>query len=210
MTEKTKCDKCYAINETPIQYIGRSVYCNKCATEYIAIGEFTDDQRKKSATSNMMVGASVLTIIAVVIIGIPILLVGGCKYLVHRSEVAEEQKELKRERLRAELEEKYPSRDSASSGSTSSGGSYSSSGSADVHGAWAYMQIAVEQRLKSPKSADFPFGGSRHVTPLGGDRYRVNSYVDATNSFGAEIRTNFTGVIKKVSGGWQVESLSLQ
>ena len=79
-----------------------------------------------------------------------------------------------------------------------------------AHGAWAYMQIFVEKRLKSPKSADFPFGGYEHVTDLGGGRYQVDSYVDAENSFGANIRTNFHGVIKSVDGGWQLESLAFR
>ncbi len=78
----------------------------------------------------------------------------------------------------------------------------------DVDGAWAYMQLFVEKRLKSPSSADFPFGGSsRHVTPLGGGRYKVDSYVDAQNSFGAQLRRHFEGVIKRVPGGWKLEYL---
>lgn len=85
-------------------------------------------------------------------------------------------------------------------------GSPSSTASGDVHGAWTYMQIYVERQLKNPKDAEFPFGGYRDVTALGGDRYRVDSYVDATNSFGATIRTHFEGVIKRIDGGWEVES----
>ena len=78
----------------------------------------------------------------------------------------------------------------------------------DVHGAWAYMQLFVEKRLKSPKSADFPFGGYRHVTSLGGGRYKVQSYVDAKNAFGVEIRTNFEGVMRRIDGGWELEYLN--
>jgi len=80
----------------------------------------------------------------------------------------------------------------------------------DVHGAWAYMQLFVEKKLKSPKSADFPFGGYRHVTELGDKRYKVDSYVDATNSFGAVIRTQFEGIIKEVEGGWELEYLEFK
>ena len=81
----------------------------------------------------------------------------------------------------------------------------------DVHGAWAYMQIFVEKRLKSPKSADFPFGGgSYHTTDLGGGRYKVNSYVDSQNAFGANIRTHFDGVIKRKDGGWILEYLNFR
>ena len=77
----------------------------------------------------------------------------------------------------------------------------------DIHGAWAYTQLFVEKRLKSPKSADFPFGGYRHVTSLGGGRYKVQSYVDAKNAFGVEIRTDFEGIIKRIDGGWELEYL---
>lgn len=98
-----------------------------------------------------------------------------------------------------------PSEDRRPGGSGGQGGSRG-----DVHGAWAYMQLFVEKELKSPKSADFPFGGFRHVTYLGNDRYEVDSYVDAENSFGASIRTRFKGVIKKVANGWELESLSFK
>ena len=70
------------------------------------------------------------------------------------------------------------------------------------------MQLFVEKQLKSPSTADFPFGGHRHVTKLGGNRYRVDSYVDSQNSFGAQIRTEFEGVIKSVDGGWELEYLA--
>ena len=80
----------------------------------------------------------------------------------------------------------------------------------DVHGAWAYMQSFVEKRLKSPQSADFPFGGYRHVTELGAGRYKVDSYVDSQNSFGANIRTHFEGVIKRIDGGWELEYLNFK
>lgn len=84
----------------------------------------------------------------------------------------------------------------------------SSQSSGDVHGAWVYMQFFVEKRLKSPKSADFPFDGYRNVSELGRGRYRVNSYVDAQNSFGANIRTHFEGVIRKENDEWHLESLN--
>ncbi len=81
----------------------------------------------------------------------------------------------------------------------------------NVDGAWVYMKMFVEQRLKSPKSADFPFGGATYyTTDLGGGRYRVNSYVDAENAFGANIRTRFNGVIKRKDGGWVLESLNFE
>ena len=81
----------------------------------------------------------------------------------------------------------------------------------NVHGAWAYMQIFVEKRLKSPKSADFPFGGGTyHTKDLGNGRYEVNSYVDSQNAFGANIRTHFDGTIKRKDGGWILEYLNFR
>lgn len=74
--------------------------------------------------------------------------------------------------------------------------------------AWAYIQLFVEQRLKSPGNAKFPFGGHRSVQSLGGGRYKVRSYVDSTNSFGAKVRTHFECVVKRRSGGWDLESLN--
>lgn len=76
-------------------------------------------------------------------------------------------------------------------------------------GAWAYMQLFVEKSLKNPDSADFPFDGISNVTNLGNGEYRVRSYVDATNSYGATIRTHFTGKIKRVEEGWRLISLDM-
>lgn len=51
-------------------------------------------------------------------------------------------------------------------------------------------QLAVEEQLRSPTSARFEPGAmGRH---LGDSRYLVESYVDAQNSFGAQIRSRFT------------------
>ena len=79
--------------------------------------------------------------------------------------------------------------------------------SGNVHGAWAYTQLFVEKRLKSPSTAKFRFGGSRDVTDLGGGLYSVDSYVDSQNSFGATIRTHFSGKIRESGSTWIMESL---
>lgn len=84
------------------------------------------------------------------------------------------------------------------------------SGTTNTHGAWAYMQQFVLKRLKSPASAEFPFGGARDVQPLGDNRYAVKSYVDSQNAFGATVRTHFYGVIKQTSAGWELESLIVE
>jgi len=79
-----------------------------------------------------------------------------------------------------------------------------------THDAWAYMQLFVKERLKSPTSADFPFGGHREVKPLGGGRYSVTSYVDAENALGVDMRQHFTCTVRRGDGQWILESLEFQ
>ena len=187
--KNTVCPNCSSCNKVSEYHVQQVVSCPQCNSPYMVTKDttraMTELEKKRFARAGAEVKVIACVIGGLIFIGIPTLLIGGYKYLDHHySEVAKEKEE--------------------------QSSSYSSGGADDVHGAWAYMQIAVQQRLKNPRSADFPFGGSRHVTPLGADRYRVSSYVDAKNSYGAEMRTNFNGVIKKVSGGWQVESLKIQ
>jgi len=54
---------------------------------------------------------------------------------------------------------------------------------------------AVEDRLKSPASADFQscIFHQEQVQYAGEGRYTFSSFVDAQNSFGASIRTQFDG-----------------
>jgi hypothetical protein len=50
-------------------------------------------------------------------------------------------------------------------------------------------QTQVEKQLKAPASADYP----ADIDPVKtGDGWQWNAYVDAQNSFGAKLRTNFT------------------
>lgn len=57
--------------------------------------------------------------------------------------------------------------------------------------ALVYSHNCVEQQLKSPSSAEFPFGEGS-VTKVDNDTFIVTSYVDSQNSFGAMIRTNYS------------------
>lgn len=59
----------------------------------------------------------------------------------------------------------------------------------------------VEQRLKSPKSADFRMF-DRTVVKTGPGSFRVVSYVDAQNSFGAALRTRFECKLTYKGGEW--------
>jgi hypothetical protein len=80
----------------------------------------------------------------------------------------------------------------------------------DAGGAIAYCHQFVEQQLRAPSSADFPRVGEHQVTDVGEQRWRVSSYVDAENSFGASLRTAWTCDISydEAAGVWTLESLS--
>jgi len=85
----------------------------------------------------------------------------------------------------------------------------------DAERAWRYCQDAVRARLKAPSTARFP--GREAVDGLvvkGSDgtvAYQVVSYVDAQNSFGAMIRTQFECVARKLPDGrWEVSSVSFR
>lgn len=58
------------------------------------------------------------------------------------------------------------------------------------YSAYNYSKDLVKEKLKSPSSADFPLYDESFVTKKG-DTYTVIAYVDAKNSFGAEVRTNY-------------------
>lgn len=85
-----------------------------------------------------------------------------------------------------------------------------SGGEEDGDGAIAYCHQFVEQSLKSPDSADFPSFSDHQVTELGEQRWKVSSYVDAENSFGASLRTDWTCEISydEAAGEWTLESMS--
>lgn len=55
---------------------------------------------------------------------------------------------------------------------------------------WIYTKYVVEQNLKSPKSADFPYIKDAQII-RNTDSIIVKSYVDAENSFGAKVRSEF-------------------
>jgi hypothetical protein len=83
--------------------------------------------------------------------------------------------------------------------------------------AFVMCQEPVRARLLSPASADFPFLDHETVRLGDGHRYRVRSYVDSQNRYGAMLRTHFTCVIEYRGGGdwpdpvnWKVIELDLQ
>lgn len=78
-------------------------------------------------------------------------------------------------------------------------------------GAYVVCKNFVKERLKSPKSADFPWLRDEFVARLGGARYRVDAYVDAQNSFGADLRNHFSCTVRWLDGNrWRLEDLKIQ
>jgi len=80
--------------------------------------------------------------------------------------------------------------------------------SGDTTGAWVNMTYFVRDRLKCPSSAKFEYAGARNVIPLDNNRYRIESYVNAQNSFGAPIRIHFEGVVRKRASTWELEEVN--
>lgn len=77
--------------------------------------------------------------------------------------------------------------------------------------AFTYAQEFVERRLKTPKTAQFEPFNFQAVGEVECGKWRVNSYVDAKNSFNATIRTHFTATVRLVDKGvWELDQLSLK
>lgn len=58
--------------------------------------------------------------------------------------------------------------------------------------------IFIKRQLKAPATADFPAcdGPDTYVAHLAGDNWKVSSFVDAENSFGAMLRSDYTTVMR--------------
>jgi hypothetical protein len=87
-------------------------------------------------------------------------------------------------------------------------------GAASERIALRYMQDFVRDRLKAPSTAEFPGGMfdnfSGHVTSEDRGTYRIASYVDSQNSFGAMLRTHYSGRIRiEPNGEWTLLELDL-
>ena len=80
-------------------------------------------------------------------------------------------------------------------------------------GAYVSAQWYVEQRLKAPSTAKFGACVTTDTTEycteyLGNQRYRVATYVDAQNAFGAMLRTYFVCVMEQTADDYfELESL---
>ena len=68
----------------------------------------------------------------------------------------------------------------------------------------------VRKNLKSPSTAKFPglFESEDHVKYIGSGKYKIISWVDSQNSFGATIRTKYScTMIDKGNNTWGIEDL---
>jgi len=84
----------------------------------------------------------------------------------------------------------------------SSGSSYVALDNEDNRtAAWICAKKAIEDNLKNPSSAKFASYSASTVTFLGDNEFQVISYVDATNSYGAVVRTNFMVTIELINNG---------
>jgi hypothetical protein len=73
----------------------------------------------------------------------------------------------------------------------------------------------VKERLITPSTAKFPgmFEMRRHVQKTGPAKYRIRSWVDAQNRFGAMVRINFVAEIQQTGpeldrSGWKLTSFT--
>lgn len=81
----------------------------------------------------------------------------------------------------------------------------------DIILAYNYSRDFVKQRLKSPSSAIFPDSQQKvdDTSYVGDNTYKIDSYVESMNSFGAMIKTRFTCTIIFKDGSVECKDLIL-
>lgn len=78
----------------------------------------------------------------------------------------------------------------------------------DATSAFTMCKQFAGDRLRAPSTADWPCCSDDFTTHLGDGRYRVQTYVDAQNAFGAQIRTDVMCEVRWVSGDrWRLDNL---
>ena len=69
----------------------------------------------------------------------------------------------------------------------------------------------AQKKLKSPGSAKFQSFLDQKIEDLGEGKYKISSYVDSQNSFGALVRNNYTCTLKYIDNNkWQLENLEFK
>ncbi len=69
--------------------------------------------------------------------------------------------------------------------------------------AWVCAQDIVKKSIKTPSTAKFCSYSEATITDLGDDNYRVEGYVDAQNTYGAVIRSNFDAHLTLTEDGYK-------
>lgn len=71
--------------------------------------------------------------------------------------------------------------------------------------AWAVHRVFIENALKAPSTADFAPQSKSSIETIEKNTYRISSYVDSQNSFGAKIRTRYSIILKDNGpNNWQL------
>jgi hypothetical protein len=77
--------------------------------------------------------------------------------------------------------------------------------------AWYMCQKFIGDSLKAPSTAKYQnYVTSGVVNDLGGNVYDMVMWVDAQNSFGAQIRSNFYCKVQDISDNWKLLDLQEQ
>jgi hypothetical protein len=83
------------------------------------------------------------------------------------------------------------------------------SGKGDPQDAWLMCEDFIKLQLKAPSTADFQFY-EKELVSVTGNNYSMDIYVDAENSFGAKLRTNFYCKVSFDGNVYQLEELTEQ
>ena len=75
--------------------------------------------------------------------------------------------------------------------------------------AYVTAQSYVKKHLKAPATAVFPSFDESFVQPATTNGFIITSYVDAQNSFGALIRSDYEIIMYKKDGNWYCYSFKL-
>lgn len=83
----------------------------------------------------------------------------------------------------------------------------SNEGNKDME-AFIVSQDYVTPQLKTPAEAEFPTFSDSFVT-VSGNIYTIHSYVDSQNSFGANIRSSYTCILKLENDLFYLQSVNI-
>lgn len=73
-----------------------------------------------------------------------------------------------------------------------------------------YVEQKIEQVLKSPSTADFSGWNETEISKTGDCIFHIEGYVDAENSFGAKLRSNYSADVTFTGKTYRVENLVVE